>query len=95
MGTQTSILLNNVRKRMAFKLIIFPCGVNRFMAALFTDPNGNRNEKKVIDARGNTVMEYKYGIHGEKAYTKSMDAGERWLLVTVDEQPLYTWDSRG
>jgi len=52
------------------------------------------NEKKIIDARGNNVMEYKYGIHGEKAYTKSMDAGERWMLLAADEQPIYTWDSR-
>jgi RHS repeat-associated protein len=53
------------------------------------------NEKKVIDARGNTVMEYRYGIHGEKGYSNSMDAGERWLFLAADGQPLYTWDSRG
>jgi len=52
------------------------------------------NEKEIIDARNNPVMKYKYGIHGEKAYTKSMDAGERWLLLAADEQPIYTWDSR-
>ena len=53
------------------------------------------NEKEIIDARGNSVMTYKYGIHGEKAYTKSMDAGERWMLLAADGQPIYTWDSRG
>ena len=69
------------------------------------DGNGNKpvtrtvldiegNEKRIVDALGRDVMEYKYGIHGEKAYTKSMDAGERWMLLAADEQPIYTWDSR-
>ena len=52
------------------------------------------NESKIFDARGNAVMEYRYGIHGEKGYTKSMDAGERWMMLAVDGQALYTWDSR-
>jgi RHS repeat-associated protein len=53
------------------------------------------NEKQIIDARGNAVMEYGYGIHGERCYTKSMDAGERWMLPAADGQPIYAWDSRG
>ncbi|MDR0307056.1 MAG: hypothetical protein LBI42_09510 [Chitinispirillales bacterium] len=53
------------------------------------------NEKEIIDARGNSVMKYKYGIHGEKACTESMDAGKVWILLAVDGQPIYTWDSRG
>lgn len=60
------------------------------------------NEKAIYDAKtrldsnGNpiAVMEYRYGIHGEKGYTKSMDAGERWMMLAVDGNPLYTWDSR-
>jgi len=63
-----------------------------FLSFTVLDIEGN--EKEIKDARNNTVMEYKYGIHGEKAYTKSMDAGERWMLLAADEQPIYTWDSR-
>jgi len=66
--------------------------VESFLSFTYLDIEGN--EKKIVDARENTVMKYKYGIHGEKAYTKSMDAGERWMLLAVDEQPIYTWDSR-
>jgi RHS repeat-associated protein len=53
------------------------------------------NEKKIIDARGNAVMEYGYGIHGERCRSKSMDGGERWMLTAADGLPVCTWDSRG
>lgn len=52
--------------------------------------------KPRVDAQNRpiAVMETRYGIHGETCYTKSMDAGERWLLVSVDGNSLYSWDSR-
>jgi RHS repeat-associated protein len=60
------------------------------------------NEKEIIVTRtiqgvirDLSVMKYKYGIHGEKGYTESMDAGKRWMLLAADGQPMYTWDSRG
>ncbi|TCC99005.1 SpvB/TcaC N-terminal domain-containing protein [Pedobacter psychroterrae] len=52
------------------------------------------NLRKVMDDRGNTVMEYKYDMLGNKVYQKSMDAGQRWLLLNVTGGPLRTWDER-
>jgi len=60
------------------------------------------NEKEIIAIRKIEgierkicVMEYRYGMHGEKGYTNSMDAGERWMLIAADGLPTHTWDSRG
>lgn len=52
------------------------------------------NLRKVVDARGNTVMEYKYDMLGNLVYQKSMDAGQRWLLHNILSNPLRTWDER-
>ncbi|MGY6274245.1 SpvB/TcaC N-terminal domain-containing protein [Methylomonas sp. MgM2] len=52
------------------------------------------NLRKVTDARGNVVMHYKYDMLGNKVYQKSMDAGQRWLLINVVGNPLRTWDER-
>ena len=52
------------------------------------------NLRNVIDARGNVVMQYKYDMLGNKVYQKSMDAGQRWLLMNIVGNPLRTWDER-
>ncbi|MEH7275210.1 SpvB/TcaC N-terminal domain-containing protein [Neobacillus vireti] len=52
------------------------------------------NLRKVTDARGNVVMQYKYDILGNKVFQYSMDAGQRWLLVNILGNPLRTWDER-
>ncbi len=52
------------------------------------------NLRKVIDARGNVVMQYKYDMLGNKIYQHSMDAGKRWLLINIIGNPLRTWDER-
>lgn len=53
------------------------------------------NLRRVVDARGNTVMEYQYDMLGNAVYQKSMDAGRRWLLTNIVGNPLRTWDERG
>ncbi|MEL6303833.1 MAG: SpvB/TcaC N-terminal domain-containing protein [Bacteroidota bacterium] len=52
------------------------------------------NTLKVIDAKGNTVMFYKYDMLGHRLYTNSMDAGQRWVLNNSMGNPVRTWDSR-
>jgi RHS repeat-associated protein len=52
------------------------------------------NLRQVIDARGNVVMQYKYDMLGNKIYQRSMDAGQRWLLMNILGNPLRTWDER-
>ncbi len=52
------------------------------------------NLRTVTDARGNTVMQYKYDMLGNMVYQKSMDAGQRWLLTNILSKPLRTWDER-
>lgn len=52
------------------------------------------NLRTVTDARGNTVMQYKYDILGNLVFQSSMDAGQRWLLTNILSKPLRTWDER-
>lgn len=52
------------------------------------------NLRAVTDARGNTVMRYKYDMLGNAVYQNSMDAGQRWTLTNVSGDPLRTWDER-
>ncbi|MEK5203283.1 SpvB/TcaC N-terminal domain-containing protein [Bacillus sp. FSL R10-2789] len=52
------------------------------------------NLRKVTDARGNVMMQYKYDMLGNKVYQRSMDAGQRWLLINIFGNPLRTWDER-
>lgn len=53
------------------------------------------NLRSVTDARGNTVMQYKYDMLGNLVYQNSMDAGQRWLMTNILGKPLRTWDERG
>ncbi|MES2825179.1 MAG: SpvB/TcaC N-terminal domain-containing protein [Pseudomonadota bacterium] len=59
---------------------------------VFLDIEGNL--RRVVDARGNAVMHYKYDMLGNQVYQKSMDAGQRWLLINILGKPLRTWDER-
>ncbi|HEU4497436.1 MAG TPA: SpvB/TcaC N-terminal domain-containing protein, partial [Flavobacterium sp.] len=52
------------------------------------------NLRKVTDARGNTVMLYKYDMLGNMVYQQSTDSGKRWLFHNAIGNPLYTWDER-
>ena len=52
------------------------------------------NPLKITDARKNPVMVYKYDLSGQQIYTKSMDAGERWMLVNAVDNPIWSYDSR-
>jgi len=56
--------------------------------------DAENNLRSVNDARGNTVMTYKYDMLGNVVYQKSMDAGQRWLLTNILGKPLRTWDER-
>ncbi len=56
------------------------------------DPEGNL--RRVVDARQNTVIAYKYDMLGQLVYQNSMDAGQRWLLTNALGKPLRTWDER-
>ncbi len=68
-------------------------GVDEFYATtIHIDIEGNT--RSVVDARGNTVMAYKYDLLGSQVYQNSMDAGERWMLGNVAGNPLRAWDSR-
>jgi RHS repeat-associated protein len=57
-----------------------------------TDIEGN--VRRVIDARGNTLVQYQYDMLGAQLYQNSMDGGERWMVNDVMGKPLRTFDSR-
>ncbi|MBK8644836.1 MAG: insecticidal toxin complex protein [Saprospiraceae bacterium] len=67
---------------------------NDEMIETFIHQDIESNVRKVIDARGNAVMEYKYNMLGQMVWQKSMDAGQRWLLTNIAGNPLRTWDER-
>ncbi|MBW4441093.1 MAG: VCBS repeat-containing protein [Plectolyngbya sp. WJT66-NPBG17] len=50
--------------------------------------------RHVIDARGNTVMRYKYDLTGSLAWQQGADSGQRWTLENIAELPLRSWDER-
>lgn len=52
------------------------------------------NVLAVIDARGNTVLQYDCDIVGRALHQTSMDSGERWTLPDVGGATAYQWDSR-
>ena len=66
------------------------------------------NQRTLIDARGRAVMRYNYNMAGPDVdddeedetagnliHQASMEAGERWMLNDVAENPIRAWDSRG
>lgn len=63
-----------------------------YSTQLKIDTEGNLRE--VIDAKDNKVMQYKYDMLGNLVYQKSMDAGQRWLLLNIMGKSLRTWDER-
>ena len=64
-----------------------------YLTKTLLDAEGNL--RSVTDARGNTVMQYKYNLLGSMVSQQSMDTGKRWLLQTILGKPLRSWDERG
>jgi RHS repeat-associated protein len=74
-------------------LTIADNGVNgKYKTIVETDIEGN--VRKITDARGNAVMQYKYDILGNPLYQRSMDTGERWNIIDAIGKPIYSWDGR-
>lgn len=63
-----------------------------FQTFLFADIEGNL--RQVIDARGNTVVTYRYDMLGNAVVQASIDTGQRWLFKNVLGKPVRTWDER-
>lgn len=47
-----------------------------------------------IDPRGIVSFEHAYDMTGTLLWTKSVDAGERWMLNNVMGHPIHIWDGR-
>lgn len=52
------------------------------------------NSLSVTDARGNTVMSWRYDMQNHRVVQTSMDAGRRWTLHNVMNNPVKVWDER-
>ncbi|SOE87375.1 RHS repeat-associated core domain-containing protein [Burkholderia sp. YR290] len=52
------------------------------------------NTKQLIDPRGNSVVSYDYDMLSRQDHSRSMDAGERWVLNDCIGNPLYNFDSK-
>jgi YD repeat-containing protein len=63
-----------------------------FATLVIFDVEGN--QLHVIDAKDRIVMQYDYGMLGQRIHQASMEAGERWALSNVAGNPLCAWDSR-
>ena len=53
------------------------------------------NVLEVFDARGNRPIAFGYNLAGRRLRQASMDAGIRWMLLTVSGRPFLKWDERG
>jgi len=85
-----------------------PLGRNFYSVAFNKDSMGNpllyatqtvldleSNPLSVIDAMGNTVMQWDYDLLNRQIHQLSMDAGERWMLHDVMDKPFAQWDING
>ena len=61
----------------------------------FSELDIEGNPLRLIDARGNTVMAWRYDMLGHQVAQTSMDAGKRWMLNNALGNPVKTWDERG
>mgnify|MGYP003580486834 CR=1 FL=1 len=52
------------------------------------------NLLSMTDARGNTVMRYRYNLLGQQVSQTGMDTGKRWTFNNVMGNPVKTWDER-
>jgi len=53
------------------------------------------NPLAVIDAMGNTVMQWDYDMVNRPIHQVSMDAGEQWMLHDSVDMPFMQWDING
>jgi len=53
------------------------------------------NPLSVIDAIGNTVMQWDYDLLNRPIHQISMDSGERWMLHDIMDKPFTQWDQNG
>jgi RHS repeat-associated protein len=53
------------------------------------------NQRAFTDAQSRVVMRYDYDILSNRIHQRSMESGERWVLLEVTGKPIYAWDSRG
>jgi RHS repeat-associated protein len=49
----------------------------------------------VVDPRGIMAFEQRLDLGGRIVYSRSADAGERWLLPDARDRPVHEWDGRG
>ncbi len=57
-------------------------------------PDIENNQREIIDARGNSVMQYDYDMISRQLHQVSMDGGERFVFNDVLNKLVYNWDSR-
>jgi RHS repeat-associated protein len=52
------------------------------------------NTLAITDARGNTVMMWRYDMQSHRVVQTGMDAGTRWTFHNVTNHPVKIWDER-
>ncbi|HXB33245.1 MAG TPA: polymorphic toxin type 5 domain-containing protein, partial [Puia sp.] len=85
-----------------------PLGRNFFTVGFNKDSLGNpllyatqtvldleSNPLSVIDAMGNTVMQWDYDLLNRPIHQVSMDSGERWIFHDVMDKPFALWEVDG
>lgn len=68
-------------------------GVDEFYSTEI-DLNIQGQPIRVVDARNNEVMAFRYNIAGQKVYELSSESGERWEFSNAQGQSIRRWDSR-
>jgi RHS repeat-associated protein len=94
-NTPTRMHLDSIGRTICTQAESVDGSGNQVLYETHIDLDLEGNVLQIQDARENPVMQYKYGIYGEALCTLSMDAGVRYVLLSVEGQPVYTWDARG
>ena len=50
------------------------------------------NQREIIDARDNTVMQFDYDMFSRQVHQNSMDGGERFAFNDVLNKQVFSWD---
>src|SRR5205823_6498773 len=53
------------------------------------------NQRAVIDALGNQILQHTHDMLRRPMYANSSDAGEHWTLVDITGAEVRSWDGRG
>jgi hypothetical protein len=91
-STPAEVYLDSLGRTFLTLTVAAKNQAQKFRTKIVYDIEGN--QRKVIDAKANPVMQYDYDMTGNKIKQISMDAGIRIMLNDVMGKPFKLWDDK-